>query len=134
MTYHTEHQRLRLVLDLAHKLDIATNPAPEAIFEAGSGGFQIWCIPDDHPKDWDDVPMSMGAFAKPCAFVASVCWGWEDVSITHIELDTDAYDLRAIKQRAPRIHNRPADVAWAKKKIRGLFRQAGVKCPPIRIK
>jgi hypothetical protein len=133
MTYHTEHQRLRPVLELARKLDIATNPEPEALFEAGSGGFQIWCTPEDHPKDWDDVPMSMGAFSKPCAFVASVSWGWEEEAITHLELETDAYDLRAVKQRAPRIRNRPADVAWARKKIRSLFRQAGVTCPSIHV-
>ncbi len=81
MSYTTEHKRMKPVLDLARKLDIATNPAPEALFEAGSGGFQIWATPDDHPKGWDGVPMDMGAFAKPCAFVASVWWGWEGETI-----------------------------------------------------
>jgi len=28
------------VLDLARQLDIATNPHPSAIFEAGNGGFE----------------------------------------------------------------------------------------------
>jgi hypothetical protein len=131
MTYSTEHQRLRAVLDLARKLDIATNPALEAIFEAGCGGFQIWCIPDDHPKGWEEIQMSKGAFSKPCAYVASVTWGWEGECITHLELETDAYDLRSIQQHPPRIRNRPDDIAWAKAKIKWLFSQAGVKCPPI---
>jgi len=32
MSYTTEHERMKPVLDLARKLDIATNPAPEAVF------------------------------------------------------------------------------------------------------
>jgi hypothetical protein len=75
----------------------------------------------------------MGAFAKPCAFVASVWWGWEGETITHLCLETDAYDLRTVKQRPPKIHNRPEDIAWAKQKIRALFQQAGVSCPPIKV-
>ncbi len=78
MTYRSEHARKKPVLDLALKLDIATNPKPSALYEVGSGGFQIWCTADDHPADWENVPMSMGTFAKPCAFVAAVWWGWED--------------------------------------------------------
>jgi len=35
-TYEQEHR-----LQKARELDIATNPAPEAVFEAGSAGFQI---------------------------------------------------------------------------------------------
>ena len=93
MSYHSQHRRMRPALDLARKLDIATNPAPDAIFEAGSGGFQIWCTPEDHPKGWDGVAMSQGAFGKPCAYVASVHWGWEGDRITHLCLSTDAYDL-----------------------------------------
>ncbi len=31
MSYHSEHQRMKPVLDLARKLDIATNPDPQAI-------------------------------------------------------------------------------------------------------
>ena len=45
MSHHSEHQKMKPVLDLARKLDIATNPDPAAIFEAGSGGFQVWCTP-----------------------------------------------------------------------------------------
>jgi len=40
-TYEQEHRRLAPVLQKARELDIATNPAPEAVFEAGSAGFQI---------------------------------------------------------------------------------------------
>ena len=47
MKYTTEPKRLKPVLDLARKLDIATNPAPEALFEAGNCGFSIWCTPED---------------------------------------------------------------------------------------
>ena len=72
MSYTTEHKRMKPVLDRRKaclsqraKLDIATNPAPEALYEASSGGFQIWATPDDHPKGWDGAPMDMGAFAKP---------------------------------------------------------------------
>jgi hypothetical protein len=59
MSYHSEHMRLKPVLDLARQLDIANNPEPIAIFEAGSAGFQVWCIPQDHPKGWDGIHMVM---------------------------------------------------------------------------
>ncbi len=133
MSYSTEHKRLEPVLKLARKLDITENPEPEALFEPGSGGFQIWCTPDDHPKGWEGVPMDMGTFAKPCAFIGSVVWGWTGEEITHLELETEAYDLRTVKQRPPRVRNRPDDITWAKAKIRKLFEKAGVPCPPIRV-
>ena len=129
MTYLHEHRRMRPVLNLARQLDIATNPAPEAVFEAGSAGFLIWCTPDDHPKGWDRVEMTAGAFSKPCEYVASVSWGWESERITHLLLSTDAYALG----RSQSVHNRPVDIAWAKRKIRWLFRQASVSYPEIRI-
>jgi hypothetical protein len=110
-------------------LDIASNPAPEAIFDAGSAGVQIWCTPEDHPKGWEDVVMTTGAFSKPCEYVASVCWGWEGEMITHLLLSTDAY---ALAQKI-RNHNRPADIAWAMRKIRWLFKQVNLACPEIRI-
>jgi hypothetical protein len=133
MSHASEHRRFRPVLDLARRLDIATNPAFEAIFEAGCSGFQIWCIPVDHPKGWENILMTAGAFSKPCEYVASVRWGWggdpgSAPVITHLVLTTDAYAL----ERSPRNHNRPADLAWAKRKIRWLFKRAGVHCPPIR--
>ena len=36
MTFHTEHLQLKPVLDLAQKLDIATNPHPQAISKLGA--------------------------------------------------------------------------------------------------
>ena len=90
MSYTTEHKRIKPVLDLARKLDIATNPAPEALFEAGSGGFQIWATPDDHPQGWDGVPMSMGTFAKPCAFVAQGYFKKNDVAASDVRNRTSA--------------------------------------------
>ena len=134
MKYASEHRRMKPVLDLARKLDIATNPDSEAIFEVGSGGFQIWCTPDDHPEGWDDVPMTQGAFSKPCSYAASVCWGWEGERITHLSLSTDAYDLsdhKGVGRHANVYHNRPEDVAWAEEKIRWLFDHASVPILPI---
>ena len=139
MTYSSEHRRMKPVLDLARALDIATNPDPKAIFEAGSGGFQIWCTPEDHPTGREGIQMDAWAFSKPCDFVASVSWGWEGPTITHLCLETDAYGLtrsqpsRPDAKRRERIHNRPADIAWAKQKIRWLFKHAGVNCPPIKV-
>jgi hypothetical protein len=134
MSHPREHRRMKPVLDAARKLDIATNPAPEAIFEAGSGGFQIWCTPDDHPVGWQDVPMTKGAFSKACSYVGSAHWGWNDAGdrITHIWLSTDAYDLGDHEgQGRYAYHNRPEDLAWAERKIRWLFDQAGVPMLPI---
>ena len=136
MTYASEHRRMRPVLDLARKLDITTNPDPEAIFETGSGGFQIWCTPDDHPEGWDDVPMTQGAFSKPCSYVASVYWEWSGEKITYLCLSTDAYDLgdhHGVGRLAYDYHNRPVDIAWAKEKIDWLFRQSDVLLPPIQV-
>ena len=134
MSYHSQHRRMKPVLDLARELDIASNPAPEAIFEAGSGGFQIWCTPEDHPQGWNGVAMSQGAFSKPCSYVASVHWGWEGDRISHLALSTDAYDLSDHHGGGRHAyHNRTPDVAWAKEKIVDLFSQAGVIMPPIRV-
>ena len=129
MSHHSEHQKMKPVLDLARKLDIATNPHRAAIFEAGSGGFQVWATPFDHPQGWNGIEMQSGAFSKPCEYVASVGWGWEGETISHLLLSTDAYPL----ERNRRNHNRPADLAWAKRKVRWLFKRAGVTCPEIRV-
>jgi hypothetical protein len=145
MSYHTEHKRLQPVLDLARRLDIASNPAPEAVFEAGSAGFQIWCTPQDHPRDpqgWNLAANRLipGTFSKPCGYAASVHWLWDGESIVGLALETDAYDLARLlpgfvsgpaRRGRKSIHNRPVDIAWAKTKTRQLFRQAGVPCPPI---
>jgi hypothetical protein len=57
MSYTSEHKRFQPILAMARansfaKFDIATNPETEALFEAGSGGFQICCTQEDHPKGW----------------------------------------------------------------------------------
>ncbi len=67
--------------------------------------------------------MIAGVFAKPCEFVASVWWGWDDETktITHLCLETDAYAIgdrdpwqyyrRRKVYRRKNIRNRPADIA-----------------------
>ncbi len=133
MSYASEHHRMKPVLDLARAMDIATNPAPEAIFEAGSGGFQIWCTPDNHPSGWEGVLMTKGAFSKPCAYVASVHWGWKGERITHLCLSTDAYELSDhLDKGRYALSNRPEDLGWAERQIYALFTQAGVE--PLHIK
>ena len=41
MSYYSEHQRMRPVLDLARQLDIGTNPHPRAIFESAMAVFKF---------------------------------------------------------------------------------------------
>ncbi len=135
-SYATENMRLAPTLKKARELDIATNPAPEAIYEAGSGGFQIWCTPEDNPGgDWQQVSMIAAAFAKPCEYIASVHWKWgegdDDETIIGLSLSTTAYALDPDRRRPGEISNRPSDIAWAKKKIHKLFKLAGVPMPPI---
>jgi len=140
MNMQSEHKRIQPVLDLARQLDIATNPHPAAIFEAGNGGFQIWCTPYEHPKGWDDIVMNRGAFAKPCEYVGSVHWKWEEESIVALEIETSAYALAdqkpgeysATPQPGHRtIFNRDADIEWLKEKITWLFAKAHVSLPPF---
>jgi len=130
---YAEHQKMNPVLEKARELDIATNPAPEALFDAGNSGFQIWCTPDDHPAGWESIPMTQGAFSKPCEYVASVQWGWEGETITHLLLSTEAFALSELRDRDRYTgHNRLEDLAWAKEKIRWLFAEAEVPLLPIR--
>ena len=138
MSFTSEHRRLQPVLDKARRLDIASEPAPNALFEALSAGFNLWCTPDDHPDGWDDIPMDAGAFAKPCEYVANATWGWTDEQITHVELDSEAYALRdRVKPGSHRerlsFRNRPEDVAWAAAKVAWLFSLVAIACPPIRV-
>jgi hypothetical protein len=138
MSYYSEHLKLKPVLEKAREFDIATNPAPEALFEDGNAGFQIWCSPEDHPTGWEGVPMDAGAFSKPCEYVASAHWGWDGETekaptITHLLLSTDAYALSDFHgQGRYNYHNRPEDLVWAQEKIHWLFQQASVPLPPIR--
>jgi hypothetical protein len=144
MSYHSEHNRLKPVLDLARQLDIATNPHPGAIFEAGNGGFQVWCTPQDHPQDWNGITMIPGAFSKPCEYVGSVLWQWDDDKIIGLQIETTAYalaeqmpdeycNLREIPEGVNRrtIFNRAADIAWLREKVAWLFETAGVPLLPI---
>jgi len=142
----SEHRRIRPVLEMARKLDIGTNPASDALFEAGSAGFQIWCTPADYPTGWEQVVSTFfpGAFAKDCAYVASVHWKWDGECIVGLNLSTAAY---ALADRLPQqftasetrrdvndkrtIYNRPEDLAWAQKQIHRLFKLAGIHTPPI---
>lgn len=144
MTIQSEHYRMKPVLDLARQLDIATHPDPRAIFEAGSGGFQIWCTPEDHPEGWNGIVMNAGAFSKPCEYVGSVNWVWDEESIVALEIETSAYaladqmpdeycnlaDIPAGFNRRT-IFNRDADIEWLKEKIAWLFAEAGVPLPPF---
>ncbi|MEA3350956.1 MAG: hypothetical protein U9Q82_10070, partial [Chloroflexota bacterium] len=79
--------------------------------------------------------MIAGAFSKPCSYIASVGFGWEGDRITHLTLSTDAYDLNEHHDgKRYEYHNRRNDIAWAKKKIRFLFKQARVPMLPIRVR
>lgn len=144
MSYHSEHQRLKPVLDLACQLDIANNPDPQAIFEAGNGGFQVWCTPQDRPQGWGGIAMNYGAFSKPCEFVGSVSWKWDQESIVGLEIETAAYALADQKPEEycnltdipagfhrRTIFNRDADIAWLKEKVAWLFAEAGVTLLPF---
>ncbi len=139
MTFTTEHRRMRRLLELACRLDIASNPDPQAIFEAGTAGFQIWCTPDDHPEGWDGLTMVAGAYSKPCEYVASVSWGWEDSKITHLLISTDGYALRDRDHSAGKgkpyheYRNRAQDTSWAIEKVKWLFGQVGMLLPEIRV-
>ena len=144
MSYQSEHQRMKPVLDLARHLDIATNPSRQAIFEAGSGGFQVWCLPQDRPQGWSGITMNSGAFSKPCEYVGSVHWKWDDDKIVALEIETTAYaladqkpgeycNLKEIPGGFDRrtIFNREEDIEWLKEKVTWLFAEAGVPLPPF---
>ena len=144
MSHFSEHQRMKSVLDLARRLDIATNPEPSAIFEAGSGGFQVWCTNHDHPQGWNGIVMNSGAFTKPCEYVGSAHWKWDDDKIVALQIETSAYTLAEqqpdrygqnkdliLDDRCQSIFNRSDDIEWLKEKITWLFAEAGVTPPPF---
>jgi hypothetical protein len=105
MSYTSEHRRMAPVLAKARELDIATNPAPEALFESLTAGFNLWCTLEDHPKGWDSVLLIAGTFSKPCGFVGTASWKWDDDRIVAISLGADAYELA---DRHPKIFSRTA--------------------------
>ena len=143
-SYSSEHRRMKPVLDMTRKLDVGNNPASEALYEAGSAGFQIWCSPQDNPGGkWSEVQMFPGAFQKPAEYVAAVHWKWNDEAIVGLELSTCAYALAdrfptefsespiATRLGKQSIRNRAEDLAWARRKILRLFDLAGVSVPAI---
>lgn len=144
MSHYSKHQRMKPVLNLARQLDIATNPDPAAIFEAGNGGFQVWCTPQDRPQGWSGITMNSGAFSKPCEYVGSVHWKWEDDKIVALEIETSAYALAdqkpdeytqsmnlSLNDHRRTIFNREADIEWLKEKVTWLFAEAGVPLLPF---
>jgi len=144
MTFIYAHDYMRPVLELTRALDIASNPDPSALFEAGSGGFQVWCTPQDHPQGWEDIQMQSGAFSKPCEYVGSVHWKWQDEEIVAVQIETCAYALMDQKPEEyspplepaagdPRatIYNRPDDLAWLAEKVTWLFGQTAVPLLPL---
>ena len=136
MSYHSEHQRMKPVLDLARKLDIASNPSSQALFEAGTGGFQVWCIPQDRPRGWSDIPMHPGSFSKPCQYIGSVHWKWEEEKIVGLEIETTAFalaDHQPRKYNRENITNREVDIEWLKEKVSWLFAEADVSLPPFHV-
>ena len=144
MTYHSEHQRMKPVLAVAQQWDVSKSSDPHAVFDPGLSGFALWALPHDQPDGWADVPMDQGVWPQPSAYVGVVRWGWAGEEITHLRVSTDAYNLRDHdahlargQRRSPRnpcaYHNRPQDLYWCGEKIRWLFQQAGMPCPPIKI-
>lgn len=145
-SYSSEHRRMKPVLDKARKLDVGSNPAPQALYEAGSAGFQIWCSPQDNPGGpWNEFQMTPGSFPKAVEYVASVHWTWDDETIVGLELSTCAYALSdhfpnrfsdsliAGRIGLQSVRNRADDLAWAEAKIQALFDLAGMHMPAIRI-
>jgi len=145
-SYSSEHRRMKPVLDVARRLDVGRNPAVEALYEAGSAGFQIWCSPQDNPSGkWNEVQMFPGAFAKPAEYVASVHWKWKDEAIVGLEVSTCAYALAdrfpaefsespiAARLGKQSIRNRSEDLGWTRRKILTLFQLAGIESPTIYI-
>ena len=136
--YALGQQSMAPLLEAAQEFDIATNPHPAALFEAGPGGLQIWCTPADNPGGpWNRIQMYTGALAQPGAFVGSVRWQCSrepHPSVVNLVLTTMAYALSdAGLVELNEIHNRPDDVAWARQKLIWLWQAAAAvdPMPPI---
>jgi len=147
MSYAFEHKKMKPVLDLASKLDVATNIDLDAIFDPLHSGFNIWCTPENNPGGvWNKINMISGAFCKPCSFLGIAQWKWAEgkPEILGVELTTSAYDLadqrgsefNTNKRFVPSskrqsIFNRKDDIEWCKRKINDLFEKAGMPIPAI---
>jgi hypothetical protein len=108
-------------------------------------GFSISCTPDDHPrgKAWAKLHAPDGywakqiklaqAFKRPKAYstLAECAWELSEATgaIVALTLSTRAYALGG----GPKTHNQPGDVAWAKRKIKWLWKQAlpGQRLPKL---
>ena len=98
--------------------------------------------------------MIAGDFSKPCEYVGSVFWKWEEDRIVGLQIETSAYALadqmpdkysnppiipKGIKHRSmvkerTTFRNREQDIKWLKKKIAWLFKQADTPVLPFEVK
>ena len=97
----SEHQRMRPVLDQARRFDIASNPDPRAIFEAGSAG-----------KWEEDRIVGLQIETSAYALADQMPDKYSNLSIIP----------KGIKRRSS--CNREQDIKWLTKKIAWLFKQA----------
>lgn len=128
---------LQAMLIFVRGLDVGTNPEPAALFDPLISGFNVWCIPSDHPEglEWNHVAKEMdaGAFAKRCEYVGCAFYYWQE---GHIEISTDAYALQdhfpqKYGYKNSTIHNRPEDLKWLRSKVEWVFEQLNIECPTI---
>ena len=159
-SYSSEHRRLKPVMEAARRLDVGTNPASDALFEAiclsksfgwfpdlvhahgTPGRLGSGCAHDVSRSIFQSLRSSAGS--STAEYVASVNWHWDDETIVGLNLSTAAYALadrlpdiytssetRKAVHGKPSIFNRPEDIAWAMKQIHRLFKLANVPTPPI---
>jgi hypothetical protein len=136
MSTYDEYKKMRPVTELVLTLDVSENPSPDALYDPLLAGFNIWCTPNDHPEgdEWKNKALyTKGTYAQKCSFIGSVTWGWTGERITHIDLETMAYEIMDANpgMSYKDIKNRPNDVEWAIKKTTELFSRAGVKMLPV---
>ena len=65
-------EQLQKMLSFVRTLDIDANPEPCALFDPLIQGFNVWCIPSDHPGgDWEKIvdKFDAGAYKKRCEYV-----------------------------------------------------------------
>lgn len=115
------------LLNETRSLDVVSNPAPEALFEAERSGVSIYATRDDCPDGWQSVPMYAGAFAKPCEQVAEI-W-WDGDQLLHLKTRLPNHGERNGRQA----ENHPADIAWSLGKLEHLLQLAGLPQRPILI-
>jgi hypothetical protein len=138
---------IQKMVEFVSQLDIMKNPEPAAIFDPLLQGFNVWAIASDHPGgDWERIvgDFDSGAYTKRSEYVGCAFYNWSDGSI---HVTTDAYGLgdhlpneyarySMSKMMAKRtgkksIRNRPDDVKWVIEKVKWVFEQINIPCPPI---